>query len=84
MKVLALLVLVAVSTFLVSGQSTTSAPSDSSTAAPDATTAAATTAATTTAAATTAAATTAAATKATRTPFNPIKDIIDYLRHLRG
>ncbi|XP_077727948.1 mucin-like protein 1 isoform X2 [Canis aureus] len=40
MKVLALMVLVAVSTFLVSGQDTTSAPSDSSTAAPDATTAA--------------------------------------------
>ncbi|XP_053751419.1 CAMPATH-1 antigen-like [Panthera pardus] len=60
MKLLALLVLVAVSTFLVSGQ-TTGAASDSSTAA--ATTAAATTAAATTAApATTAAATTAAPT----------------------
>nr|BAR40325.1 mucin-like 1 [Felis catus] len=58
MKLLALLVLVAVSTFLVSGQTTGAAASDSSTAA--ATTAAATTAAATTAAATTAAATTAA------------------------
>ncbi|XP_043420150.1 mucin-like protein 1 isoform X2 [Prionailurus bengalensis] len=69
MKLLALLVLVAVSTFLVSGQ-TTGAASDSSTAA--ATTAAATTAAATTAAATTAAATTAApATTAAATTAAP-------------
>ncbi|XP_043420149.1 mucin-like protein 1 isoform X1 [Prionailurus bengalensis] len=68
-KLLALLVLVAISTFLVSGQ-TTGAASDSSTAA--ATTAAATTAAATTAAATTAAATTAApATTAAATTAAP-------------
>ncbi|CAK7299300.1 hypothetical protein VULLAG_LOCUS7470 [Vulpes lagopus] len=65
MKVLALLVLVAVSAFLVSGQDTTDAPSDSSSAAPEATTEAP---ATTADAATEAPATTAdAATEAPAT-----------------
>ncbi|XP_043420152.1 mucin-like protein 1 isoform X4 [Prionailurus bengalensis] len=87
-KLLALLVLVAISTFLVSGQ-TTGAASDSSTAA--ATTAAATTAAATTAApattaaattaapATTAAATTAAPTTPPKSPLEVIKDFWNLL-----
>ncbi|XP_047597676.1 mucin-5AC-like [Lutra lutra] len=79
MKILALLVLVAVSTFLVSGQNTTSAPSDSSTAAPDATTAAATTAA-----ATTAPATTAATTKTTAAPLSMRKKLHGYLKEMVG
>ncbi|XP_077609661.1 mucin-like protein 1 [Crocuta crocuta] len=73
MKLLALLVLVAVSTFLVSGQTTGPAAD---------TTAAATTAAATTAAATTAAATTAAPATTTRAPQTTTKfNLLDWLTY---